>query len=53
MKHFRSAGPGNLVNTSSVLGTKIRKFAGGYAGTKYAVEVLSEALRLEVACTAI
>ena len=49
MKHFRSAGAGHLVNTSSVLGTKIREFAG----TKYAVEVLSEALCLEVAGTAI
>ena len=53
MKHFRSAGAGHLVNTSSVLGTKVRKFAGGYAGTKYAVEALSEALRLEVAGSAI
>ncbi len=53
MKQFRSAGAGHLVNTSSVLGSKVRKFAGGYAGTKYAVEALSEALRLEVAGSAI
>ena len=53
MKHFRAAGAGHLVNTSSVLAFKVRKFAGGYAGTKYAVEALSEALRLEVAGSAI
>ncbi len=53
MKHFRRAGAGHLVNTSSVLGTKARKFAGGYAGTKHAIEALSEALRLEVAGSAI
>lgn len=53
MKHFRRAGAGHLVNTSSVLGFKVRKFAGGYAGTKYAIEALSEALRLEVAGSAI
>ncbi len=53
LKHFRSAGAGHLVNTSSVLGTRVRKFAGGYAGTKYAVEALSEALRQEVAGSAI
>jgi NADP-dependent 3-hydroxy acid dehydrogenase YdfG len=53
MKHFRRAGAGHLVNTSSVLGTKARKFAGAYAGTKQAIEALSEALRLEVAGSAI
>ena len=53
LKHFRSAGAGHLVNTSSVLGTRTRKFAGAYAGTKYAVEALSEALRQEVAGSAI
>ena len=49
MKHFRAAGAGHLVNTSSVLGTKARAGAGAYCGTKYAVEALSEALRMEVA----
>jgi len=53
LKQFRSAGAGHLINTSSVLGSKVRKFAGGYAGTKYAVEALSEALRQEVAGSAI
>ena len=53
VKHFRATGSGHLVNTSSVLGFKVRKFAGAYAGTKYAVEALSEALRLELAGTGI
>ncbi len=49
LRHFRAAGSGHLVNISSVLGTKIRPTAGAYAGTKYAIEALSEALRMEVA----
>jgi NADP-dependent 3-hydroxy acid dehydrogenase YdfG len=53
MRHFVSRGEGHLVNTSSVLGTKIRPTAGAYAGTKYAIEALSEALRLEVAGTGV
>ena len=53
MKHFVSRGEGHLINTSSVLGTKIRSTAGAYAGTKYAIEALSEALRVEVASTGV
>ena len=53
MQHFRKVGRGHLVNTSSVLGFKVRPYAGAYAGTKYAVEALSEALRLELAGTPI
>lgn len=41
----------HLINMSSVLGTKIRPTSGAYAGTKYAIEALSEALRMEVAGT--
>jgi NADP-dependent 3-hydroxy acid dehydrogenase YdfG len=51
MKYFVSNGSGHLVNTSSVLGTKVRPTAGAYAGTKFALEALSEALRMEVAGT--
>jgi NADP-dependent 3-hydroxy acid dehydrogenase YdfG len=51
LKYFRSAGAGHLVNTSSILGTKVRPTAGAYAGTKFAIEALSEALRMEVAKT--
>lgn len=53
LKHFRTVGKGHLVNTSSVLGTKVRATAGAYAGTKFAIEALSEALRMELAGTGI
>ena len=53
MRHFVSRGEGHLLNTSSVLGTKVRPTAGAYAGTKFAIEALSEALRLEVAGTGV
>lgn len=49
LKHFKSTGSGFLINTSSVLGTKVRPTAGAYAGTKYAIEALTDALRLELA----
>ena len=49
VKHFKQAGSGHLVNVSSILGTKVRPGTGVYAGTKYAIEALSEALRMEVA----
>jgi NADP-dependent 3-hydroxy acid dehydrogenase YdfG len=51
VKHFKSKGSGFLINTSRVLGTKVRPTAGAYAGTKYAIEALTEALRLELAKT--
>ena len=51
VKHFKSIGSGYLLNTSSVLGTKVRPSAGAYAGTKFAIEALTEALRLELAKT--
>lgn len=53
LKHFRKIGRGHLINTSSVLAFKVRPNAGAYAGTKYAIEALSEALRLELAGSAI
>jgi len=49
LKHFLAQNSGHLINTSSILGTKVRPTVGPYAGTKYAVEALSEALRLELA----
>ncbi len=51
VKHFQQAGSGHLINVSSILGTKVRPGTGVYAGTKYAIEALSEALRMEVAKT--
>jgi len=53
LKHFRTRGRGHLINTGSVLGTKVRAQIGAYAGTKHAMEALSEALRLELAGTGI
>jgi NADP-dependent 3-hydroxy acid dehydrogenase YdfG len=53
LKHFCRVGEGHLINSSSVMGTKVRVSAGPYSGTKYAVEALSEALRLELAGTGV
>lgn len=53
VRHFLSQRHGYLLNTSSVLGTKVRMTAGAYCGTKYAIEALSEALRMEVAGTGV
>lgn len=53
VRHFLAQGRGHLVNTSSVLGTKVRPLAGAYCGTKHAIEALSEALRLELAGTGV
>ncbi len=49
LQYFQQKGGGDLVNTTSVLGKKIRPHIGAYAGTKYALEALSEALRMELA----
>jgi NADP-dependent 3-hydroxy acid dehydrogenase YdfG len=51
LKYFVKQGSGHLVNTSAVLGKKVRPTVGAYAATKYAIEALSEALRLELAKT--
>jgi NADP-dependent 3-hydroxy acid dehydrogenase YdfG len=51
VKHFKSVKSGFLLNTSSVLGLKVRPTAGAYAGTKFAIEALTEALRMELAKT--
>ncbi len=48
-KRFKTQGSGHLLMTGSVLGTKVRPNAGGYCATKYAVEALCEALRMELA----
>jgi NADP-dependent 3-hydroxy acid dehydrogenase YdfG len=53
LKHCVKQGRGHLINTSSVLGRKVRPTAGGYAGTKWAIEALSEALRMELSKTEI
>jgi NADP-dependent 3-hydroxy acid dehydrogenase YdfG len=51
LKRFKKQGFGHVINISSVLGTKVRPTAGAYAATKYAMEALSEALRLELSGT--
>jgi NADP-dependent 3-hydroxy acid dehydrogenase YdfG len=51
LKHFVSQRTGHLINVSSVLGKKVRSTAGAYAGTKHAIEALSEALRIELSKT--
>ena len=49
LKHFKKQSRGHLINVSSILGTKVRPNTGVYASTKYGIEALSEALRVEVA----
>jgi NADP-dependent 3-hydroxy acid dehydrogenase YdfG len=51
LQYFVQQGHGHLVNTSSVLGKKVRPTVGAYAATKYAIEALSEALRMELSKT--
>jgi len=51
LKRFLTSGRGHIINISSVLGTKVRPTAGAYAATKFALEALSEALRMELTGT--
>ena len=51
VRHFKAQNRGHLISTSSILGVKTRPTAGAYAATKYAIEALSEGLRLELADT--
>jgi NADP-dependent 3-hydroxy acid dehydrogenase YdfG len=44
---------GHLINISSTLGLKTRANVGAYSGTKYAIEALSEDLRIQVAGTGV
>lgn len=53
MRHMVKQGSGYLINTSSILGTKVRQTTGAYAGTKYAVEALTEDLRMQAAGTGV
>jgi NAD(P)-dependent dehydrogenase (short-subunit alcohol dehydrogenase family) len=48
MDRSRSDAPGRIVNISSVGGNVASPFVGAYAGTKHAVEGLSDALRREL-----
>jgi len=51
LKRFQKQNSGHIINLSSVLGTKVRPTAGAYAASKYALEALSEALRMELTGT--
>lgn len=51
LQHFVQEETGHLINVSSVLGKKVRPTAGAYAATKFAIEALSEALRMELSKT--
>lgn len=53
MRHLIKQGGGYLINTSSILGLKVRQTTGAYAGTKYAVEALTEDLRMQAAGTGV
>mgnify|MGYP001811965682 CR=1 FL=1 len=51
---FQQQGSGDLVNLSSISGTKVaRAGIGWYAGTKHALEALTESLRMECADTGV
>lgn len=45
---MRAAGGGHIVNCSSVLGFSAPRFRGAYCATKYAMEGLTDALRIEL-----
>lgn len=51
LKYFKKYNFGHVINISSVMGTKVRATAGAYAGTNFALEALSEALRMELTGT--
>ena len=52
MTHFKQQGHGDLITLSSISGTKVaRAGIGWYAGTKHALEALTESLRMEVGGT--
>jgi NADP-dependent 3-hydroxy acid dehydrogenase YdfG len=53
LQHFVAQGSGHLVNTSFALHQRVQPAVGAYAATKYAVEALSEALRMELSQTEI
>lgn len=53
LRHFLQQGHGHLINTSSTLGLKVRPTTGAYAGTKFAVEALTEDLRMQCAGTGV
>lgn len=53
LRHFKQAGSGFLINTSSIAGLKTTPKNAAYNGTKFAVEAFTDALRMELAGTGI
>ena len=51
LKRFVNQGSGHVINISSVAGTRVRPGIGAYAASKFAMEALSEAVRLELSDT--
>ena len=51
--HFRVQGHGRIVNVSSVLGLVALRWRGAYVASKFALEGLTDTLRLEMADTGI
>ncbi|WP_435202400.1 oxidoreductase [Janibacter sp. GS2] len=49
LPHMRAAGSGRLINIASVAGHVSEPLGGWYHASKYAVEALSDALRMELA----
>ena len=48
LKLMRKNGSGRIVNNSSVLGLTAMKWRGAYSATKFAIEALSDTMRLEL-----
>ena len=46
--HMRQQGAGRIINTSSIAGRLVLPYGGWYHVSKYSVEALSDALRLEL-----
>jgi NADP-dependent 3-hydroxy acid dehydrogenase YdfG len=53
LPQMKKQGRGDLIITSSILGQKTRPTVGVYSGTKYAVEAMTESLRMEMAGTGV
>jgi NAD(P)-dependent dehydrogenase (short-subunit alcohol dehydrogenase family) len=53
LKLMRANGAGRIVNNSSLLGLTAMKWRGAYSATKFAIEALSDTLRLELKGTGI
>ncbi len=49
LPHMRAAGTGRIINISSVAGHVSEPLGGWYHASKYAVEALSDAMRMELA----